>query len=124
MIPSLQSRKLFRSKLFVFFVLILASLALVSCSSVANIPPAKEAVLQGMRDAGFKFDSTLVTVTGEESLEESKVSGPMIGPKEIPEPGTEAPEKGSDNYTEYTDVLLNMQDGQWIVVSAVIKEVK
>lgn len=113
-----------RGKLNVCVFLILGLLTLSACSSAANTPPEKQEVLQGMRDAGFEFDSTLVQVSGEESKDSATVTGPMIGPKEIPGLGTPAPEKGGNNFTEYQEVQLSMQNNQWIVISATLKDTK
>jgi hypothetical protein len=98
------------------------ALVLAGCTSVNDIPPSEEAVLQGMREVGFKFDSTLVKVIGEESKTRAKVTGPMIGPKVIPALGSEVPVKGNDNYARYKEVELEMRDGSWMVVKEILKE--
>jgi hypothetical protein len=110
----------------ILLVILLCNFALVlaGCSSVKDIPPAEEAVLQGMREVGFKFDSTLVKVIGEESKTRATVTGPMIGPKVIPALGSEVPVKGSDNYTRYKEVKLEMREGNWVVIEGILRENK
>ena len=108
----------------ILFAILMGFLAFVlaGCTSVEDIAPAKEAVLHGMREVGFKFDSTLVSVSGEESKKSAVVTGPMIGPKVIPAFGSRKPVKAGDNYTRYKEVVLEMRDGNWIIVKAILRE--
>lgn len=87
--------------------------------TVDDIPEAEMIVLAGAREAGFDFDSTLMKVSGEESLETAVVEGPMVGPREIPAPGMEAPAKSYEDCIPYISLTLEWQDDTWVAVSAV-----
>ncbi len=87
--------------------------------TVDDIPEAQMTVLAGAREAGFDFDSTLMKVSGEESMETATIDGPMVGPREIPAPGTEAPEKSYEDCIPYVSLTLEWQDHSWVAVSAV-----
>lgn len=111
-----------RLRIFVCLSLVFGMFILYACSSVESIPADNQAVLQGMRNAGFEFDSTLVKITIDENQQNATVTGPMVGLKEIPGLGTPAPEKGGTNFIEYSKVQLEWQNNQWVVNSAVVKQ--
>lgn len=95
---------------------------LSGCESAEWIPEPDKAVLKGMRNVGFLFDSTLLDVDIEADSKTATVSGPMIGLKKIPNLGDSIPKKDTENYTRYKVVLLDLQQGDWLVSKAVLRD--
>lgn len=106
-------------------IAILAVLALIVgvyfgfSKTIDDIPESELEVLADAREYGFDFDSTLLKIDGEESLDTVVVNGPMVGPREIPAPGTQAPDKSYDDCVPYTSLTLKYQSGSWVAVNAV-----
>jgi hypothetical protein len=105
--------------LLVVMIIVLVVYIAIGFRDPSKIPANQEQVLQGMRSTGFMFDSTLVKVTLSNNETQAIVTGPMIGLKEIPAAGSKLPEQNSQIYTQYKEVDLEKQNGNWVVANGV-----
>ena len=92
-------------------VLVAAALMLVVAG--CNNPPEYPEVVQAMRDAGMRFDYTLLDYQLCADQTEMIVTGPMIGPKIFTEI---VPPKSGETYAQYTKVVLQLKEGKWVIV--------
>jgi hypothetical protein len=101
-----------------YFVIRCSSVVLVAAALMLSVagctqPPEYPEVVQAMRDAGMRFDYTLLDFQYDGGNAEMIVTGPMIGPKVFGEP---VPPKSGETYAQYTKVVLQLKDGKWVIV--------
>jgi hypothetical protein len=101
-----------------YFIMRCSAVALVAAAIMLFVvgctqPPEYPEVVQAMRDAGMRFDYTLLDYQYGSSDAEMIVTGPMIGPKVFSET---VPPKSGETYAQYTKVVLQLKDGKWVIV--------
>jgi hypothetical protein len=95
----------------------LVALMIVGCAKGTDLPGRAEA-LTAMENAGFKFDKTLQSTQYGDSSSTIIVTGPMKGPKIL---GGEIPPDNQTTYTKYSQAVVKLIDGRWVVTEASLK---
>jgi len=93
------------------------TLVVAGCAKGTDLPGRDDA-LTAMVNAGFKLDKTLQSTQYGDSASTIIVTGPMKGPKVL---GGEIPPDTQSTYTKYSQAVVKLINGKWIVTEASLK---